>query len=268
MTSFQLHAHRGCPSLVPENTLAGFKKAIACGARILELDVVVSKDGKLIVSHDPYMRAGLCLDPSGMAIPEEEQRQHNIYKMTVDQVKRYDVGSSKSIKFLDQETGPYFKPTFLELATIVAEYPGVKLNIEVKSEQSWYGGFQPDILTYATIVKKEVEVLSELNVPFIVQSFDVTFLNQLYELDPVIEYGLLVEGKLDVEEHLNQLTFMPSYLNPDHRLINESVLRELKNRGLLVVPWTVNDLMRAHSLKKMGVDGLITDYIQMFIGRV
>jgi glycerophosphoryl diester phosphodiesterase len=268
MNSFQLHAHRGCPSLIPENTLAGFKKAIDSGARVLELDVVVSKDHKLVVSHDPYMRGDLCLDPNGASISEMGQWKHNIYEMTFDQVLQYDVGSVKSAKFPDQEKGRHVKPTFLELAKMVAEHPGVKLNIEVKSDRNWYGKFQPEASVYAMLVKQEFGVLREMNVPFMVQSFDAAFLNELYALDSLIEYGLLVEGELNIEEQLDLLTFRPSYFNPDHQLINESTLKNLKNRGLLVVPWTVNDLTRAHVLKKMGADGLITDYIQMFIGRV
>lgn len=265
MASIEIHAHRGCPSLLPENTLAGFEKAIDCGAIILELDVVVSREGRLIVSHDPYMRAGLCLDRNGNRIPKEEEGIHNIFEMSHEVISGYEVGAILPEKFPHQQTGQHFKPSFLDFVKMVAKHEGVKANIEVKSDRKWYGEYQPDVSEYAAIVKKEIRALRQLEVPFMVQSFDTAFLNQLYKLDPNIEYGLLVEQQLEVEKSLERLLFTPTYFNPDHELLDEVAVSSLKERGFRVVPWTVNEKERVQSLLKMGVDGVITDYPQVMV---
>ena len=73
ISNIDIQGHRGCRGLLPENALPAFKKAIELGVHTLEMDVVISKDNKVIVSHEPFMSRRICLKPSGEEIPESER---------------------------------------------------------------------------------------------------------------------------------------------------------------------------------------------------
>ena len=254
--AFELHAHRGIPKIYPENTLEGFVYAIKLGARVLEVDVVVSKDDELIVSHDPFMRSGLCKTPSGLLIKNE--REHNLYKLTTQEIKRYDVGSLPSKAFPNQINTRLSKPSFKDLAKLMSKFPSVRLNIEVKSEEKYYDIFQPSPKAYTRIL---VEEIHQLKCQFMVQSFDASILNELYNLRPDISLGLLINGELDPSLDLRLLKFLPNYYNPAVDFLTREALNYLKSNNIKVIPWTVNDLTKAKELVEMGVDGLITDKI-------
>src|SRR3972149_2846181 len=73
-----IQGHRGCRGLMPENTIPGFIKAIELGVSTLEMDVVISKDKKVVVSHEPFLSHEICLTPEGEEIPEEEEKAYNL----------------------------------------------------------------------------------------------------------------------------------------------------------------------------------------------
>ncbi|HMC98239.1 MAG TPA: glycerophosphodiester phosphodiesterase family protein, partial [Flavobacteriales bacterium] len=98
-----LHGHRGCRGLLPENSLPAFTRAVELGCDFLELDVVLSGDGQVIVSHEPWMRHGLCLDPRGDGITPAQEPVLNLYRMTTTQIQSYDCGSVEQPDFPDQE---------------------------------------------------------------------------------------------------------------------------------------------------------------------
>ena len=89
---FDWQGHRGCRGLLPENSIPAFLKALEF-PRIttVELDVAVSKDGQLLISHDPYFEAEFCSKPDGTPVTKEEELALNIYKMTYEEVKQYDI---------------------------------------------------------------------------------------------------------------------------------------------------------------------------------
>ena len=75
---FDIQGHRGCRGLYPENTIKGFKKAIDYGVTTLEMDVVISKDKKVVLSHEPFMSHEICYDSLGAEIAESAERSLNI----------------------------------------------------------------------------------------------------------------------------------------------------------------------------------------------
>ncbi len=258
--TFELHAHRGIPKIYPENTLEGFAYAIKLGAKVLEVDVVVNRDHELIVSHDPFMRSDLCKSPSGLLIRNE--REHNLYELTTQEIKQYDVGSLPSNQFPDQMNRKLSKPSFQDLAELMSRHPNVRLNIEVKSEEKYYGLFQPMPKVYAQILISEIK---QLKCQFMIQSFDTCFLNELYILTPDVTLGLLVNSVTDPSLDLALLDFLPNYYNPNFNFLTCDMMQYLRSNGIKVVPWTVNDLTKAKDLVEMGVDGLITDKIDEFL---
>ena len=87
---FDIQGHRGARGLKPENTVPAFLMALDSGVTTIELDVVITKDKQVVVSHEPWMSSEICLDPTGNVIPRKEELKHNIYQMNYDDVKQYD----------------------------------------------------------------------------------------------------------------------------------------------------------------------------------
>ncbi len=261
-----IQGHRGCRGLIPENTIEGFIKTIELGCDGLELDVVVAKDKSLIVSHDPWMKASLCININGGVIPEKEEKTHNIYEMTPDEIALYDCGSLTQDNFPNQLNTQHYKPTLQEVfnKTLSLTPPEFTYNIEIKSEREWYGEFQPDLSEYAEIILKAIEPLKKRKQSYILQSFDTALLNKLHQLDPTESYGLLVENKKPVQS-LEHLHFTPTYLNPEHILLTSDIVRQTHQAGLKIISWTVNDFSDFQRCKDLDIYGIITDYPNHFI---
>ena len=267
MRKIEIHGHRGYKGLLPENTIAGFLQAMELGVNAIELDVVVTKENQLLVSHEPYMSSHLCLQPNGKSISKEDELQFNIYEMTYEQIQLFDCGSIKQANFTEQKLGQHSKPLLKEVlhAVMNKRKKTPAFNIEIKSERQWYGEYQPDLSDYAKIIFNEMKPLTKNKVPFMIQSFDPAILNKLYSLAPEWRYGLLIEGDVSIQKFLNRLIFKPSFINPDHQLITKELIEEIHFEGLQILAWTVNDKERGEKLIELGVDGLISDYPHYFL---
>jgi glycerophosphoryl diester phosphodiesterase len=129
--SVSYFGHRGCRGLYPENTIIGFKKAIALGVDGIEWDVVVNKDKQLVISHDQFFEKEFCLMPDGSEISDEKAT--NIYQMTQDQIEQYDCGTKVHKRFLEQqkikETKPLLKTVFDSI-----DFSKTTILFEIKSE--------------------------------------------------------------------------------------------------------------------------------------
>ena len=110
-----IQGHRGCRGLMPENTMEAFKKAIELGVQTLELDVVVSKDNTVIVSHEPFMNSVICLDINGLEIPKTDEEKYNLYQMTFDSIKQFDCGTKHHPRFPNQQKIKTYKPALSEV---------------------------------------------------------------------------------------------------------------------------------------------------------
>ena len=101
--SIDYQGHRGCRGLLPENTIPAFKKALDLGVKTLEMDVVITKDKQVILSHEPWFSHEIALDPEGNPIQLETETSHRIYQMTFEETQNYDVGSKDHPRFPEQE---------------------------------------------------------------------------------------------------------------------------------------------------------------------
>src|SRR5919106_4997804 len=90
--AFELQGHRGARGLAPENTIEAFNTALSIGVTTLELDVCLTKDGVLVVHHDEWLNPDITRGPDGAFL---SQRGPAIYSITLEEVKRYDVGRLK-----------------------------------------------------------------------------------------------------------------------------------------------------------------------------
>ena len=267
--TIDVQGHRGCRGHYPENTIEGFRRALDLGATTLEMDVVISADGQVVVSHEPYMSHTVCRQPTdtGFAAidPTHDEDRHNIYRMTYDEVAAYDCGTVRQDRFPDRdrlvETKPLLRDVLDALVTD-RRARGVdvpQFNIETKSTVAGDGVFHPEP---AVFVAHVLGVLGEFDIEgrVILQSFDPRTLEQVHVMAPYIRTALLIGDQEPWEGWLDRLSFMPDIISPNHRLIDAEVVASFHGQGMEVIPWTVNDPADIERMIALGVDGIISDY--------
>ena len=268
---FDRQGHRGCRGLMPENTIPAMIHAIQLGVHTLEIDVVVTGDSQLLVSHEAYFHNNITTKPDGSFVTPAEERSLNIFKMTYAETKRYDVGLKPHPGFPQQKKMPAIKPLLSDLIDSVEQYvrdknlPPVFYNIETKSSPLTDNIFHPAPAAYADRVVnmiKEKKIEGKSNI----QSFDFRILQYLKQNHPSIKLGALIDGsdKRTPSEHIAALGFQPDSYSPHYSLVSPFMVNACRQLGMRLIPWTVNDKANIDKLKTMGVDGIITDYPNLF----
>ena len=260
---FDIAGHRGCRGLMPENTIHAFIEALKLGANTLEMDVVVSGDGQLVVSHEPWMSPEICLAPDGSIMDKNEKR--NIYEMTYTEISQYDCGRKINRLFPMQKSVSSVKPLLSEVIRRVEKYilcnsfRQVHYNIEIKSAPEWDGVFQPKP---EEVVLKVYDLIRRQNIQrrCTIQSFDVRPLQIFRRIAPQMRLSLLVDNACSIADNIGALGFTPQVYSPDYRLVNAEMINSIHLKGMKIIPWTVNEILVMNELKQMGVDGIITDY--------
>lgn len=263
---FDLQGHRGARGLMPENTIPAFQEALNLGVTTLELDVVITKDGQVLVSHEPYMSHEMCLKPDGETISEAEEEKYNIYKMTYAETQQFDCGLKPHPRFPEQKkvkiTKPLLRSVIISAEDHIKSYTlyEVDYNIEIKSVKGEEGKYQPSVQEFSD---KVFEVINQY-LPWervVIQSFDFRVLQYWHKKYPKVRLAALVENKKSVASNLKDLGFSPSIYSPDFTLLkSQSTVADLKKKKIRVIPWTVNEPEDMKRLKSWGVDGIITDY--------
>lgn len=262
---FDVQGHRGARGLHPENTIPAFLRALDEGVTTLEMDVAISADGQVVLSHEPWMSAEICLDSLGNAIPEKEETKHNIYRMPYASILKYDCGSKGNQRFPNQEKVRISKPLLREVIVAVENHIKnftkyeVDYNIEIKSLPVGDNKFHPAPEVFSEAVYGLINQYLPME-RVVIQSFDFRVLQYLHQTYPDVRLAALVENKKGVEQNLTALGFNPSIYSPDYQLLSKADIKMLHEKKIRVVPWTVNKVSSMLSLKGMGVDGFITDY--------
>ena len=268
---FDIQGHRGCRGLMPENTIPAMLKALDLGVITLEMDVVITKDKKVVLSHDQWFAQEITTKPDGTYMGEREERKFNIYWMTYEDVKTFDVGMKPHPRFPQQQKMKVVKPLLVDLIDSVQQYmmtrkkPFPFYNIETKSNPEFDGVFQPKPdefveLLMGVIKEKGIEDYT------IIQSFDFRTLQYLHQHYPAMKIAMLIEDfdKRSLKDQLKALGFTPNVYSPDYSLVNEELVKKCHQQNMKIIPWTVNDKPTIDKLKQMGVDGIITDYPNLF----
>ncbi|MCB4807610.1 glycerophosphodiester phosphodiesterase [Tamlana sp. 62-3] len=269
----EVQGHRGERGHSPENTLIGFKNAILKGVDVIELDVVISKDKKVVISHEPYMSSLYVLTPQGDSISKAEEKQYNLYQMTYDSIKTFEVGLKGNIKFPEQKRIKAYKPLLSEVIDSIEAFVSankltpVGYNIEIKSVPSQYGVYQPKPSVMVDLV---MQVLNTKTIAgkWNIQSFDPAILNEMHEKYPDVTLAYLV-SKGDFKENLKLLNFTPNIYSPNYKLIKtKTVVDAIKAKNMKLIPWTVNDSIAISEQIHFGVDGIITDYPEKVLTQI
>lgn len=263
-------AHRGGRGLMPENTIPAMLHAIDLDVTTLEMDTHISKDGQVVVSHDPYFNENITITPEGKSLIKEEARERLLYTMPYDSIAKYDVGLKPYPAFPQQQKIAVHKPLLSDLLDATETYTKQKsktifYNIEIKSKQDGDFKLHPPVEEF---VDKVMQVINEKGVAArtIIQSFDTRALQIMHRKYPQVATSLLIEAdeKTSLDEQLQQLGFTPSAYSPNSALVTPSLLQQCHDKNMKVIPWTVNDLAEMKRLKQMGVDGIISDYPNLF----
>lgn len=261
----EIEGHRGARGLLPENTIPSFLKALEYGVEWVELDLAVSADGKLVVSHEPWFSHVISLDKDGKPIAEEKEKEYNIYRMKYSEIRLFDVGSIGNKGFPEQRKMKVAKPLLKDVFKAVNDYvkknklKPVRFNIEIKSRPEWDNVFTPAPPVFAKMVYDEI-LKHKLEKQVIVQSFDVRPLQELRRLPVKLPLALLVMNKDGVEKNIAGLGFAPDTYSPHFSLVDEATVQYLRARNIRIVPWTVNEIADLEKMKTFDLDGIITDY--------
>ena len=284
---FDLQGHRGARGLAPENTLEAFATALKIGVATLELDLGVSKDGVVVVSHDRVLNPDHTRGPDGQFLAGPGPA---IRSLTLAQLKQYDVGRLKpgtayAAAFplqrpVDGARIPALREVFALTERIGAN--DVRFNIETKLTPT-SGAETPDPEDFAAAVAAVVRD-NGMAARVTVQSFDWRILMALARLAPELERSCLsvetpqddtlARGRpgpspwtagLDIDDFGGSTPKLVAAAgchvwSPFYRNVNAEVMAEAKRAGIRVIPWTVNERADMERLIDLGVDGLISDY--------
>ena len=292
---FDLEAHRGGRDVRPENTLYSYAYAIELGATSIECNMQLTKDGQIVMSHNPILNSDITRDENGNYI---ENNKYDIRLMTVDELKKFDVG------VMDPNCGEYYDlhgktqftydakiPTLEELMQLIQSYgdKNIVLNIETKSYPD------PASAGYKNNAdpKKFVEVFNNIVKKYdmedrvVLQSFDWQTLIEMKNLNPNISTSALWQeqpswgrdseslrryekkkspwlGGLDIKDYQGNPVkaahaIGADIISPYYTEISKQDVDEAHSLGMKVVPWTVNNEKDMNMLLDMGVDGIISD---------
>ena len=292
---FDLEAHRGGRDVRPENTLYSYAYAIELGATSIECDMQLTKDGQIVMSHNPILNSDITRDENGNYI---ENNKYDIRLMTVDELKKFDVG------VMDPNCGEYYDlhgktqftydakiPTLEELMQLIQSYgdKNIVLNIETKSypdpvSAGYKNNADPKkfVEVFNNIVKKY-----DMEERVVLQSFDWQTLIEMKKLNPNISTSALWQeqpswgrdseslrryekkkspwlGGLDIKDYQGNPVkaahaIGADIISPYYTEISKQDVDEAHSLGMKVVPWTVNNEKDMNMLLDMGVDGIISD---------
>ena len=283
-SAFDLQGHRGARGLAPENTLEAFQLALKLGVDTIESDLAVTRDGVLVLAHDPQVNPDLArLDGRWIDAPGPA-----IHSLALTELKRYDIGRLRpdtpyARQWPQQQAADGQRyPTLAELAALVrAAGRPVRLNLETKVRPD-SGATVPQPEIFARLVAEALD-REGLAATTTIQSFDWRTLVVLKRLAPAVETVCLsvVSPSMDTvsadasgaspwhaglseREHGSVPRRVKAagcaVWSPFWRNLDEVALAEARALGLRVIPWTVNDPAEMERLLALGVDGLITDY--------
>jgi glycerophosphoryl diester phosphodiesterase len=263
---FSAEAHRGGRGLMPENTIIAMQDAMNYSSiTTLEMDVHITKDKKVVVTHDAYLSPSFTLTPEGNEISEMDSKKYIIYQMDYNAIKTFDIGSKINSAFPQQKKIRTHIPLLSHLIDSVQYQIKQKnkrqlfYNIETKSNVAGDGITNP---TPEVFVKLLMDVIEKNKIaPYVViQSFDKRTIQIINKNYPKIKTSFLVSNKKNYEENIVDLGYKPFILSPNYNMVNAEFVNKAHADGVKVIPWTVNASNDISRLKRLKVDGIITDY--------
>jgi len=280
MKKIEVHGHRGARAMRPENTLPAFEYAISAGVDALELDMAVTKDNVLVVSHDPILRPPVCSGPAPMAL---------IHTLTLAQVREWDCGKIQNPEFATQQAVPGTKMPTLEEVFQLAPRGKFRFNIETKispvvttreraeaqatrlglaaQSDAWRNAVETFLQTGPGATPSPEEFVKlvltlvrkyHLEDRVILQSFDFRTLHAMKKLAPEIQLSALTTDParsfVEMAHEAGATIISPAYAT-----VTAEKVKAAHAAGLVVLPWTPNKPEEWSKLIADGVDSIISD---------
>jgi glycerophosphoryl diester phosphodiesterase len=283
--AFDLQGHRGARGLAPENTLAGFALTLSLGVSTLETDLAVSRDGVLLISHDPALNPDITRGPDGQFLAA---RGPVIWHTDVAELQRYDVGRLRpgtryAAQYPEQKPHDGARlPKLDELFALVKRSGNeqVRLALEIKVRPD-----APDeTMAPEPFARKLVDAVRQAGMAprTTILSFDWRVLQAVQKLAPEIgtvylsiqqrNFDNIGAGRPGVSpwtagfghaEHGSVPKMIRSaggrIWSSFHGDLDAAKVKEAQGLGLTVLAWTVNEPARIAQLMDMGVDGIVSD---------
>lgn len=284
--ALEIQGHRGARGLWPENSLAGFEAALRIGVDVLELDLALTADDIVVVSHDRLLNPAIARGPGGQWLPAAGPA---IRSLPYEALSRYDVGrlqpdSRYAARFPHQQAVDGSRiPKLTEVFDLVRRAKAtVMLNVELKSRPHGTSEY-PQVAHFAARVVETVRA-ANMSERVSVQSFHWSALAEVKRLAPELPLVALTAQRgwldniqaqrpgpshwtagLDVDEHGGSVPHLVAALgapvwSPFWRDLDAAAVRDAHALGLKVVVWTVNEPADIERMIALGVDGIISDY--------
>jgi len=266
---FIVQGHQGARGIMPENTVRGMLKALDLGATTLDMDAVITGDKQVVLSHEPYFNHEISLTPEGKDISFKDEKRYNIFKMNYEEVRKFDVGSKVHPRFPGQQKFKAYKPLLSETIDSVEAYvKRMKLakpdyTIETSLIRKGDGDFQPEPGVYVELIMDVVKKKKLLK-RVIIQSLDIRTLQYLHEKYPQVRTSLMVDEQVNFDDNVKLLGFVPTIYSPYSVLVGKGLVDRCHEAGVKIIPWTVNSLKDMRYLINLGVDGVATDFPNLY----
>ncbi len=243
-----VHGHRGARALRPENTLPAFQYAIAQGVDALEMDMAVTKDDVIVISHDPILEPPVCSGPQPSAV---------IRQRTLAEVRQWDCGAIRNPRFPTQQTVPRTRMPTLDDVFNLAPQGRFDYNIETKSFPD-KPEYTPPPEIFARMVLDKIRE-HRLEPRIILQSFDFRTLIAMRKLAPRIRLSALTQTDQRDFAAIAADAAKAEIVSPEFHLVTPAKVAAAHKAGLQVVPWTANTEADWDRLIEAKVDAIITD---------
>lgn len=245
--TIEVHGHRGARAMRPENTLPAFEYAIEQGVDVLELDMAITKDSVVVVSHDPILQPLVCNGP----VPKVA-----IHSLTLAEVRQYDCGGMQNPAFPHQQAIKGTRMPTLDEVFALAPKGKFKFNIETKIFLDHPEVAPPPdefVRLVLAVVRKH-----QLEDRVILQSFDFRTLHEMKRQAPEIKLAALYEGAPKSFVGIGKEAGA-DIVSPFYKLVTPEEVAAAHAAGFMVIPWTPNTPAEWDRLVAAKVDAIISD---------
>ena len=268
---FSTEGHRGARGLYPENSIGAMKLAIDLqNVTTLELDCHITKDKKVVVYHDDYLNPKFVTYNNGKELSNKDNKGL-IYDYTFNDLKAFNIGLKGNVDFPQQKKISTNISLLSDLIDTAESYAKSKrkapmfYNIETKSKAGRDHVSHPAPQEFSDLLL-QVVIDKGIAKRTIIQSFDKRTIQYINKTYPQINTSYLVDAKnrQSIDELVDELGFKPFIISPNYKIVTNKMVQDAHKLGIKIIPWTVNTKEEIEMLKKIHVDGIISDYPNLF----
>lgn len=269
--TFSYEGHRGARGLYPENSIGAMKVAIDLPkVTTLEMDCHITKDKKVVVYHDDYLNPKFVTYKDGKELKGKDIKG-TIYGYSWKDLANFDLGMKGNVDFPKQQKTPTKISLLADLIEQSEAYAKTKrqapmfYNIETKSKDGKDHEWHPAPQEFSDLI---LEVVIEKGIAprTVIQSFDKRTIQYINKHYPQIKTSYLIDAKntKTIKELVADLGFKPFIISPNYKIVNADFVKSAHELGIKVIPWTVNSKEEITALEQLKVDGIISDYPDLF----